>query len=508
MNSIMNGSIYELLSSNEKSNDMYILEREIFIKDIYKYYIKGGFYNIILSNTLDILSLIFGSLFAMFVFIFLDWGTIIKCGKITKIDVEECGDIITYININSLITPNFFQVFVLFFIFVTGLFTIYKILIFYSEVKKYSSICDYYKNKLNITSKNLEEKSWDDIINLSSKNENIQIDKITSIILRDENYFIALINNNIYNISNISFTRQLEFNLYYGVNCLEFLIKTEEQIKNRLIKLGIINLILSPFILIYIIVSFIFKNIDEIYLNKKILGPRRYTQLSKWKFREYNELEHYFTIRLNKSIKYSNEYSKQFPSLFTENIFKFTGMISGAFIVLFLLFSILDENILLYVTFLNRSLIFYAGIFATISAISRSFIVEPENSIYDPNFVMEKVTKYTHYMPEHWKNNSNKNKVRNEFLSMFNYIIILFLYEIVSVFTTPYILLFVLPKDVKKIHLFLKKNTTYIKEIGTICKLSDFNTNENEIENVNNKLESSISYFSDNHPLWMSVEKI
>ena len=116
---------------------------------------------------------------------------------------------------------------------------------------------------------------------------------------------------------------------------------------------------------------------------------------------------------------------------------------------------------------------------------------------------MEKVAKYTHYMPEHWKNNSNTNKVRSEFLSMFNYIIILFLYEILSVFSTPYILLFVLPKDVKKIHLFLKKNTTYIKEIGTICKLSDFNTDEN----VNNKLESSISYFSDNHPLWKSVEK-
>ena len=40
MDSIMTGSIYELLSSNEKSNDMYILEREIFIKDVYKYFIK------------------------------------------------------------------------------------------------------------------------------------------------------------------------------------------------------------------------------------------------------------------------------------------------------------------------------------------------------------------------------------------------------------------------------------------------------------------------------------
>jgi autophagy-related protein 9 len=174
-------------------------------------------------------------------------------------------------------------------------------------------------------------------------------------------------------------------------------------------------------------------------------------------------------------------------------------MISGAFIVLFLLFSLLDENILLYVTFLDRSLIFYLGIFATLSSFSRSFITKPENSVYNPNAVMEKVAEHTHYMPEHWKDNCNTYKVRNEFLSMFNYIIVLFLYEIISVFTTPYILIFVLTKDVKRIHTFLKKNTTYVKGIGSICKLSDFNNNDK-----NDKLESSILSFSENHPLWKS----
>ena len=100
MNSILSSSMYELL--NSKSDKIYekdMLDREIFIKDIYKYYIKGGLHNIIISNILDILSLIFGNLFTIFIFIFLDWGSIIKCEKITKIDVEECGDIFTYINL-------------------------------------------------------------------------------------------------------------------------------------------------------------------------------------------------------------------------------------------------------------------------------------------------------------------------------------------------------------------------------------------------------------------------
>ena len=57
-------------------------------------------------------------------------------------------------------------------------------------------------------------------------------------------------------------------------------------------------------------------------------------------------------------MKYANEYTKQFPSIMIENIAKFIAFISGAFIFLFILFSIFDENILIYVTFLNRSLIF------------------------------------------------------------------------------------------------------------------------------------------------------
>jgi autophagy-related protein 9 len=63
---------------------------------------------------------------------------------------------------------------------------------------------------------------------------------------------------------------------------------------------------------------------------------------------------------------------------------------------------LLDENILLFVTLGNRSLIFYVGLCATISAISRSFIPEPENSVYNPEAVMEKIVKYTHYMPDYW----------------------------------------------------------------------------------------------------------
>jgi autophagy-related protein 9 len=199
-------------------------------------------------------------------------------------------------------------------------------------------------------------------------------------------------------------------------------------------------------------------------------------------------------------MKYANEYTKQFPSVIIENIAKFIGLLSGAFIVLFLVFSIFDENILLYVKFLDRSLIFYTGIIGTISAISRSFIREPENSVYNPNAIMEKIGKYTYYYPDIWKENAHTVTVRNEFFSFYDYILVIFFYEILGVITTPYLLLFHISKQSKIIENFLKQNVTYKTNLGYICSWSDFN---NQKKNTNEKLSSSIMSFSDNHPNWV-----
>ena len=250
--------------------------------------------------------------------------------------------------------------------------------------------------------------------------------------------------------------------------------------------------------MLYIIIFFIFNNIDELYINKKVLGSRRYSNYFKWKIRQYNELDHYFENRVNMSMKYANEYIKHFPSIMMENIAKFIAFISGAFIVLFLVFSILDENILLYVKFGNRSLIFYTGIIASISSISRSFIREPENTVYNPNGVMDKIGKYTLYYPEIWKDNAHTFVVKNEFLGFYNYILVNFLYEIRGIITTPYLLIFDIPKQARIIEEFMKRNVVYKKNIGNTCLWSDFKNKNNR----NEKLASSILSFSENYLSW------
>ena len=77
---------------------------------------------------------------------------------------------------------------------------------------------------------------------------------------------------------------------------------------------------------------------------------------------------------------------------------------------------------------------------------------------------------------------------------MFKYKIFLFLNDLISVVTTPIILIFVLPKQRVKMINFLLNNTKYIKNVGNICTFSEFNKSSN-----NKKMELSISMFQDNN---------
>jgi autophagy-related protein 9 len=496
-NNLTYSSLFEELATPPELTKYKRTQTSKFFKEIYYYYIKGGFYNILTSKILDIFSLFFIGIFIIITFIFLDWGNIILCGKDTNI--KDCGDIREYLKIENFYGPNFFQVLILIFVLSIFFYTIYKFTKLYNDCINYYNIDRYYVDTLKIPRQYLHSKSWEDIIlSISNTNNNLPIDDIANIILIEENFFISFIDNNLFNVSNKYFTKQLEYSIYYGINPISLINKDFTYIKNRLICVGILNIFLSPFILLYIIIFFIFNNIDELYINKKVLGSRRYSNYFKWKIRQYNELDHYFENRVNMSMKYANEYIKHFPSIMMENIAKFIAFISGAFIVLFLVFSILDENILLYVKFGNRSLIFYTGIIASISSISRSFIREPENTVYNPNGVMDKIGKYTLYYPEIWKDNAHTFVVKNEFLGFYNYILVNFLYEIRGIITTPYLLIFDIPKQARIIEEFMKRNVVYKKNIGNICLWSDFKNKNNR----NEKLASSILSFSENYLSW------
>lgn len=469
-------------------NKLY-LKTDVFYSDVYDYYYQGGYLTIFLKNITEILSLIFGISFGVFVFIMLDWSKILQCGS--NNDIQDCGDISLYIEPKI---PNIFYILILLFAIA---FTLFKILLFAFKHKNLLHIHSFYKNTLNISSKELQTMSWSQVIEKISKHQdiNLSIYDITNRILRKENYINSLLHKDILEIPDHFYTRQLEINLEYIIfNDIHNI--TKDNIRKKFIFYGIANLLLSVFIFIYLLSHFFVSNIDEFYSNTQTLGLRRYSLHAKWRFRHYNELKHFYEKRLNKSIRHANEYIRQFPSPVLETLCKFICIISGTFIGFFLILSLLDESILLYVRMFNRSLIFYTGIIGAISATSRSFIKSPENSIYNPTTSMQKLIKCIHYTPAHWNGKFNSYDVRNEFISMFPYIILLFLYDLLSVITTPLILIFILPSKSSDIVNFIKINTVETENIGKICSFARFETKDKDKDK---KMSNSISGFAENH---------
>jgi autophagy-related protein 9 len=458
-----------------------VVKDEFYIQ-IYEYYYNRGFTPILLTYICEIFSMLFGIMFFYF-FISIDWENILKC-----VD-NNCGDISQYIISKPM---NFLNICIL--LLSVTIFT-YKIITFIPKIYKLNKIKNFYQNKLKIKHSNeLCSLSWSTILRKITKIYNFyDMHDVTNKIMKKENFMIALIDKKIIDFQYpLFYTKQLEINLKY-------IILSSSNLKSRTLKfkfiaMGFLNLFFAFFIFLFQIIYFIVDNIDDFYSNKYVLGPRRYTILTRHKFRNYNELPHYFENRINKSMKHSIEYVKQFESPVLTVIGKFLSILSGTFICFFVILSVLDESILLYVRYLDRTLLFYMGMVTALSSLSKSFVRSPEESIYDPNGVMKKVVEFTHYMPKRWEGKCNTYEVRNEFLTMFPYKIVIFIYDLISVITTPFIL-FSLSKDTNSIISFFDKYT--VDDVsGKICSFAQKNK-----DSIDDKMKQSILNFDINHSI-------
>ena len=77
---------------------------------------------------------------------------------------------------------------------------------------------------------------------------------------------------------------------------------------------GLFNLIAMPFVLPFLIIYFAFKHAEDFQSRRLYLGPRKWSPLALWKFREYNELPHVLDRRMSGSVEPANLYCRQFPS--------------------------------------------------------------------------------------------------------------------------------------------------------------------------------------------------
>ena len=305
-------------------------------------------------------------------------------------------------------------------------------------------------------------------------------------------------------------------------------IQNKKGLKQTLRRNGFLQLIIFPFVLVFMIMQFFLSNAQEWHSKKNYLGPRQWSPLAFLLFREYNELPHALDKRLCVAYPYALEFVKKDPHPIVSISANCASYITGSIVAVLLLFTLLEESILLYVTVWDRNLLWFIGIFSAIFVTCRGFVPDEKESAKNQEKLMQDLhiqrnpsrgTQYcenehdikraewlanvnknlyydSKYIPHHWVTSPCCEETRRDLLNVFKYKATLFYNEIISALLCPFILVFVLPKRADHILRFIEQNTTEISGIGYVCSHSVNLKESNEFDDTD-QIEDEILFRND-----------
>ncbi|KAJ7721553.1 putative transmembrane protein [Mycena maculata] len=489
---------------------------DAFLQEVYYYYEGKGIYGIALSRGLNLLTVGFVIGFSTFLLGCVDYSRIRHetSMKLADVVVDRC------VSRFSGFTLLFFILFIAFYV--------WQIAAFVLGVFRLVDMYNFFTHLLKIPDADIQTISWPEIVRrigairednpLTALSSNVQkandtttakldAHDIANRILRQENYLIALFNKDLLDLrvpmpsllkrfiveeegKGTMLTRALEWNLRFCL--MEYLfdqhgkvrkvfLKSKnrpvliEGLKRRFIFMGILNAIFAPFIVLYLLMYSFFRYFEEYHKDPSTIGGRRYTSYAQWKFREFNELPHLFIRRLDESHPFANMYIGQFPNENLTLIMRFVAFVSGSFVAVLFLATVLDPDIFVHFEITpHRTVLFYLGVFGSVLAVARGMIPE-ENRVFDPELLMTEVITFTHYMPDEWKGQLHSKRIHKEFGQLFAMKILIFVEELVSVVLTPFVLWFSLPNCAPAIIDFFREFTVHVDGRGYVCSFAEFN---------------------------------
>lgn len=538
------------LLQGESAKSEVITDLDAFFERLYKYYCGKGLWCIVTQWVIELLSLGFTICFSGFFLLIVDWQVLHTCSGQA---VETCDLLREAVKEYPLDPLTFYKGIVVTYLTLLSVYWCFCVLRFLTQLRDTLEVRRFYYHRLHISDRELQTSSWSALLDKIVKFQehqrlcvvrDLSAHDVVMRIMRRDNYLIGMVNKGVIavplpawvpgvgplashdregNERRLLLTKTLEWSLDWCVLQhmfdRNFLVQKDFLnnplgLRRRLMGVGLAMLLLSPFLIIFMFVYFFLRHAEEFYHHPSSATSRRWSNLARWTFREFNEIDHLFSQRLNCSYKHAVEYMKQFPSVIVSQIAKFISFVSGGFAATLLIIALLDES-LLEAHLFGRNLLWFAAVFGTITAISRSVVME-EFQVFEPERYLRLVACFTHYMPKHWRGAENKDIVRAEFESLFQYTGMTLLEELVSIFVTPYALLFLLPKYVEDMLQFIREFTVHIDGVGSVCSLSvfDFENHGNQnygspfhthkaMRSCQGKMEKSFLNFQSSYRHWV-----
>ncbi|KAH1108256.1 hypothetical protein J1N35_012024 [Gossypium stocksii] len=543
------------LLNGETLNAEPIADLDLFFERLYSYYCEKGLWCIIIKWIVELLSVGFTICFSGFFLLFVDWNGLrnAKCGMDAfESGIKPCDLAKEALHQHPLTPLTLSKAIIVGYL---GLFSIYWMfcfLRFFAQLKDTLGIRHFYYNSLHVTDNEIQTMPWatilEKVVQLQSSQQlcvvkDLSAHDVVMRLMRKENYLIGMLNKGVlafpvsawvpgasptvksgpYRTQHcLILTKTLEWTLNWCILQSMFdrnfcvrrdFISNSRTLKKRLMVVGFAMLLLSPFLVIFMLVYLFLRHAEQFYNHPSTASSRRWSNLSKWMFREFNEVDHLFKHRINSSVMHASEYLKRFPSPIISIIAKFISFVSGGFAAILIIIAFLEESLLEGHIF-GRNLFWYAAVFGTITAISRAAVTD-ELLVLDPEGAMSMVVQHTHYMPKRWRGKENTETVRKEFETLFQYTGMMLLEEMASIFLTPFLLLFVVPKRVDDILQFIADFTVDIEGVGHVCSFSAFdfqnhgNGNYGSPSNApraqrssQGKMEKSFLSFKSSYPSW------
>jgi autophagy-related protein 9 len=314
-------------------------------------------------------------------------------------------------------------------------------------------------------------------------------------IMRKDNFLIAFFNQGLLDITiggRQYWCSSLEWSVY---NCiLNFMFNHKYEVRpafcldassleRRFKVCGIVHLILLPFAILFVSLHFLLRHVYNARYTKDYMGNQQWSHVAHWTFREFNELPHMLEQRLEPSYSAGAKYVGLFgTSEWVAALGKLLVFLGGAVGGVLLLLGVFNDAILLHVQLWGRNLLWYAGMAGIVYSVGKVLLPAKEatpsvtrNLFEDMDMALKNVAQYTHYYPQHWKGRGWDANVYKSFKKLFDTKVKLFVYELVALVLTPYILFFQLSKCAPAICEFcLISKARMATGSGDVCGFSTF----------------------------------
>ncbi|XP_030051462.1 autophagy-related protein 9B [Microcaecilia unicolor] len=524
-----------------------------FFTKIYHFHQKNGFSCMLLSDFFELVQFLFVVTFTTFLFHCVEYDVLFankavnhthsstspERNKVTLTDAilpaPQCA---LRIQENS---------WIIFLLVMAAIFWLYRLIKMICNLLSYWEIRNFYIRALKIPSVELRNCTWQEVqgrlISLQReqqmcvhKKELTELD-IYHRILRFKNYMVAMVNKSLLPIrfqlplvgEVIFLTQGLKYNLellfFWGPGSLfqnkwnlqpkykraGNRLELAQQLSRTILLLGLANLLLCPFILVWQILYAFFSYTEIIKREPGSLGARRWSLYGRLYLRHFNELNHELQTRLSRGYKPASKYMNSFTSPLLTIIAKNVGFFSGSILAVLICLTVYDEDVLTVQHILTA-----ITILGVVITVARSFIPD-EHMAWCPEQLLQCVLAHIHYMPDHWQGNAHKSETRDEMAQLFQYKAVFILEELLSPIITPFILIFSLRHKSLEIIDFFRNFSVEVVGVGDICSfaqmdirkhgnpqwLSEGQTEASVYQQAENgKTELSLMHFAITNPHW------